>query len=319
MSRNHLPRFRRAAAATLSVALMLTNPAPDVHAQEANGQSAEQADPSQAAPAPPAQLAVSPGRFEIEITDRPSVHAVRLMNFGDEEVSVRASVVPWDLDEQNRVRELEITEQTLDQAMVFNPREFTIPARSEQTVRFSIRPRVRPAPGEHRAMIYFEEQPREVTDGQLQVLFKVGVAVYAYAGDISRVGELDDVQVRSNDTIFNAAFDIGSRGNAHVRMMGQYAIWPADRFPGLDSVRPFQDIGRPDFQPPEPVLRVGSLPTTPVLAGTTRQLILAAAHSLVPGDYVFTAVGTLGGDEIRRAVPFQVPRTGAPVAAGQQD
>ena len=310
MRRNHLPRFRRSAVTTLGAVLLATTFAAAAVAQESK---------TAVPPNPPAQLAVSPGRFEVEVSDRPSVQALKLMNFSDRDVTVKVSVVPWDLDENSRVRELETTEETLDQAMVFNPREFTVSARSEQTVRFSIRPRMRPAAGEHRAMLYFTEVPHEAVAGQLQVLFKVGVAVYAYAGEISRVAELGEVAVRSTEQVFNAVFDIESRGNAHVRMAGQYAIWPAEQFPGIDLVEPFEDIDRIDFRAPEPVLLAGHLPGTPVLPGTERQLILAAAHSLPAGDYVLSAVGTLGDREIRRAVAFEVPRAGAPIVAGQQD
>ena len=39
--------------------------------------------------------------------------------------------------------------------MIINPVEFTIPAGGEQVVRFAVRPRAQPEPGEHRAMVFF--------------------------------------------------------------------------------------------------------------------------------------------------------------------
>lgn len=311
MLRIHLPRIPRALVATAALALL--------PALATAQQATPAADRPSTDPQPPAQLAVSPGRFEIDLNDGPAVHAVRLMNFGTREVPVKVTVVPWELDEQNRVVELAPGEDSLDQAMIFNPSEFVVPPRSEQTVRFSIRPRTRPTDGEHRAMIYFEEQPTAERTGGLQVLFRVGVAIYAYAGEVRREGELRQVRVASNASVLSAAFDIASAGNAHVRMVGQYAVWPVDRFPGLDGLQPFEGLDQPDFRAPEPVMLAGALPAIPVLGGSSRQVFLASQHSLAPGRYVLTALGTLGEVPIREAIEFVVPAAAPDVAIGRQD
>lgn len=321
MTRSPLPRPQRLLAVALAAALL---PAAAGHAQETTATSAATAPAAdRRGPRPdvrpPAQLAVSPGRFEIDMNEGPSVHAVRLMNFGDREVAVRVAVVPWELDEQNRVVTLPPAEDTLDQAMIFNPSSFVVAPRSEQTVRFSIRPRTRPETGEHRAMIYFEEQPRGDQAAGLQVLFRVGVAVYAYAGEVQRAGELRELRIASSPKILSAAFDIASAGNAHVRLQGQYAVWPVDRFPGLEGLEPFEGLDRPDFRVPEPALMAGALPAIPVLAGTERQVFMANEHSLPPGQYILTALGTLGDLPIRRAMEFVVPAAPADVAVGRQD
>lgn len=266
---------------------------------------------------PPAQLAVSPARFEVELGSKPTVQSARLINMSDREIDVEVTVAPWELDEDSRVRLVEPDEQSIDQWMVFNPREFKVPARSEQTVRFSIRPRVRPDDGEHRAMIYFQEKPAEGPDGpQVQVLFKLGVAVYAYAGNVERTATLEGVQVASDASVLSAAFDIDSTGNAHVRLDGQYAIWPKAAFPGLAAVALFEGIELPDFVTPEPVLIAGTLPSTPVLGGTRRRILLNGGHALPPGEYVLTAVGTLGSTAVHEAVDFVVPPVAAASTAG---
>lgn len=281
------------------------------------------ASPQEAAPPrsgadvrPPAQLAVSPSRFEVELGAKPTVQSARLINMSSRDVTVEVSVVPWDLDDDSRVRLLTPDEQSIDQWMVFNPREFTVPANSEQTVRFSIRPRVRPAEGEHRGMIYFQEKPAANANGtQVQVLFKLGVAVYAYAGEIRRAATLQGLKVASSVSVLEAAFDIESTGNAHVRLDGQYAIWPKAAFPGVAAVSLLEGLQVPGFVAPAPVVIAGSLPSTPVLARTRRQILLTGGHSLPPGDYVLSAIGTLGGVEVREAAEFAVPTPGSTAAA----
>ena len=97
---------------------------------------------------PPAQIAVSPSRFEVEIGPKPTTEAVTVMNLGKDPVTIMVTVASWDLDELNKVRILEPDEQSLDQWMVINPLRFTVPSGKSQTVRFSIRPKIRPLPGE---------------------------------------------------------------------------------------------------------------------------------------------------------------------------
>lgn len=265
---------------------------------------------------PPARIAVSPGKFEVPIGPQPVVESLKLINFGDSPVDIRVSLASWDLDDNSRVRLLESGEQTLDQWMLVNPRTFTVEAGGEQTVRFSIRPRQRPSEGEHRAMIYFEEVPGARSEEKpVQVRFKLGVAVYAHAGDVERAGRLNELRVAADPRLLRADFDISSVGNVHVRMRGQYAIWPADAFPGLDAIGPFEGLDRPDFRPPAPALLVGALPNTPVLAGTRRALPLVGGHGLPAGRYVLTALGELGPGTIREAVEFTIPAAEAAESA----
>ncbi len=297
-----------AAAATMAISLLA--------GAGALAQEGQRTRPA-AIPDPPAQFAVSPGKFEIPIGSKAAVESVQLINFSDREVEIRVSVATWDLDEGGRVRHLESTEQTLDQWLVFNPSHFTVPPRSAQTVRFAIRPRVQPAPGEHRAMIYFEEVPRQQAGHSFQVVFRVGVAVYAYAGEVHRRGELNALEVVSGPGLLRAAFDISSEGNVHVRLNGQYAVWPLERFPGVASIAPLEGIERPDFVAPEPIRLAGVLPNTPVLPGTRRRVVLATHHTLAPGRYVLVALGKVGEESFRRVAEFVVPPAAPLRVAGQ--
>ncbi|MDX1388368.1 MAG: hypothetical protein R3344_04215, partial [Acidobacteriota bacterium] len=180
--------------------------------------------------APPAQIAVSPSRFEVEIGSKPTTESVDVVNLGDQAVTIKVTVATWDLDERNQVRILEPDEQSLDQWMVVNPLQFTIPAGRTQTVRFSIRPKIRPLPGEHRAMLYFEQVLPEETAARIRLKFKVGVAVYAFAGDVTREGTLHGIDVVHGQNPAHFRFDVSSDGTAHVRLHGEYEVYRADDY-----------------------------------------------------------------------------------------
>lgn len=253
-----------------------------------------------------AQLAVSPSRFELELDGRPSVHSLRLTNLGVGATEVKVSVVPWVLDERNQIQVVPPDEQSLDQWIVFNPSRFRIEGNSFQTVRFSIRPRVQPEPGEHRAMIYIEQVKGPEKGKTIQIQFKVGVAVYAYFGEIERTGKVDGVEARADQKRVVARVDIKSDGNAHVRMDGDYYIWPVTTFPGEDQILNV-DFKANDGGGEAALVGTGRLPTMPVLPGTQRAVVLTADHHLKPGEYVLALIGSLSGTPFSRSTAFRVP------------
>jgi P pilus assembly chaperone PapD len=257
---------------------------------------------------PPAQVAVSPSRVELQIGTKPTTESLTLFNYSDQSVQIGVSVAHWDLDEQNNVRIIEPHEQSLDQWLVVNPLRFRVAPKSSQTVRFSIRPRVRPEPGEHRAMIYFDQILPGESTANLRVRFRMGVAIYAHAGEVVRSGRLNSVQVVSGTNPISAKFDISSEGTSHVRLTGQYAIWPARRYPGFENTSAIEALGRPEAMVPPEILVAGLLPARPVLPGTRREVLLLTPSELPPGSYVLDLNGEMPGEEsVDRGIPFTVP------------
>ncbi len=263
---------------------------------------------AQGPPSAPPQVAISPSRFELDIGPQPTTESVRIMNLGDAPIEVQVSVANWDLDEANQVRVLDPTEQSLDQWMTINPLRFTVAPRETQNVRFSIRPRVAPEPGEHRAMIYLDQILGDEPRAGMRMRFQYGVAVYGQVGERLRKGTLHGIDVSAADGVLSARFDISSEGTAHVRMTGQYAIWPAEAYPGAAATGVY-DSRNP---PPAAVVQVGNLPSLPVLPGYRRQLVLREQLTLTPGTYVFDINGDLSGMPLDQAVPFTVAKPATP-------
>ncbi|HXV74907.1 MAG TPA: hypothetical protein VD788_01200, partial [Candidatus Polarisedimenticolaceae bacterium] len=258
------------------------------------------------ATAPPAQIAVSPSKLELVLRDRPATETLTLMNLGDEQVEIDVAVANWDLDQDNRVRLLEPDEQSLDQWMVINPLHFVLPPGKSQAVRFSIRPRVAPVPGEHRAMIYFNQVLPATNESVVRVRFSVGVAIYAHAGEPTRDGTLNDVMVVSGSNPPVARLDVSSVGSAHVRVAGQYAIYPASSYPGTVLTSWSPETGPQEIETPAAAIVAGALPSKPVLPRTRRQLVLQTFERLAPGEYVLDLNGELHGRPIDLAVPFTI-------------
>lgn len=260
---------------------------------------------AQEGPAPPPQVAIGPPRFELDLGPSPSTEAIRVSNLGDHAIDIQVSVTNWDLDEGNQIRVIEPTEQSLDQWMIINPLRFTVPPRKTQNVRFSIRPRVAPEPGEHRAMIFLDQVLSEEGAQQgIRMRFQYGVAVYGQVGEPVRKGEVHGVDVRFDSGRLVGAFDISCTGNAHVRLDGQYGIWPEEAFPGKDVTGVIDEKDTP----PEELLHFGQLPSLPVLPGYRRQLGFDLNMPLEPGVYIMDVNGVLAGTPIGLAFPFTVPK-----------
>ncbi|MBD2387970.1 fimbrial biogenesis chaperone [Cylindrospermum sp. FACHB-282] len=260
-------------------------------------------------PATAMDIGVTPSRFEMEINaNKTRSQAIRVLNLSSKSVVLKVSVSDWVLNEDNKLQLVAPTEQSLSQWIIFTPSKFTIPARSAQTIRFSIRPKVKPRLGEHRALLYLEEvNPDNQQSKGVKVSGRLGVAIYGYVGDIKRVGVLNSVTVDTKPNSLKAIFDISSQGNAYVRLIGQYAIWLAAKYPGVQATKRVANLGKPEAKLPEAVLDAGLLPSLPILPNNQRKLQLPITKTLPPGNYVLDINGTLGGVVIKKGIPFTVP------------
>lgn len=254
------------------------------------------------------ELAVSPPRIELEINGKTRTQSIKIVNFSSKPAEIKAYVRSWTTREDNELQVVESNEQSLDQWIVFTPSRFTIPGNSSQIVRFAIRPKVKPTPGEHRAVLYLEEVPPEENQNQQGVITvaRFGVVIYAYAGEIKRVGVLNSVNIDAKPNKVTAVFDVSSTGNAHVRMKGQYAIYQAAKYPGASATKPLANLDDAAKLSPN-VLDTGLLQLSPVLPNNRRQLLLSISKKLPPGNYVLDLNGDLSGTPIDKGIPFTVP------------
>ncbi|MEA5572759.1 molecular chaperone [Calothrix sp. UHCC 0171] len=271
------------------------------------------------APATALEIGVSPPKFEVEMNGKGRSQSIKITNFSAEPVEMQAYVRNWTLNEENKLQEIQSTENSLDQWIVFTPARFTIPPRSSQSLRFAIRPKVQPQEGEHRAVIYLEEVlPQSKENSQSVVTIgRVGIVVYGYAGKIKRAGTLNSINVDAKANSVNAIFDISSTGNANVRMKGQYSIWRAANYPGAKATQPISGISgaaSANVKLPANVVDAGILRDTPVLASTRRKLVMPI-KKLPPGNYVLDINGDLNGVAVDQGIPFTVPATGTTPAA----
>lgn len=256
------------------------------------------------------EISVSPPRVEVDMNSRKSrSNTIKLTNFADKPVQMRAFVKNWTMDEQNELKDIPSTEKSLDQWILFTPSKFTIPAGGTQTVRFSIRPKEKPSAGEHRAVIYFEELASNAESETVGTKATIGVVVYAYSGEIQRLGKINNVKVDTKPDGIKAIFDVSNQGNAHVRIRGQYAIYNAAKYPGAKATQFIKNVANSNKKLPPNVLGVGKITVPPVLPNTKRRLPQIVNAKLPPGNYVLDINAELSGEPIDKGIPFTVTDT----------
>ncbi|NTU96650.1 MAG: molecular chaperone [Chlorobiaceae bacterium] len=250
---------------------------------------------------PPGQIGVAPSMFEIPIGQKPVNESVRIFNLKKTPTTVKVEVYNWTLDEKEEVKLLPPDKQSLDRWILINPLSFTVEPGKSQVVRFSIRPTVKPEPGEHRAMIYFIEQPSAaIADSAkaLEILFKLGVGVYGQADPVKRAGSLN--QFSFDKTTSSLTADISNAGNVHTRMKGNYSVWKKDAFPGLSAAGKLTDQLKPENNPKGLVLS-GQINQSPVLPGSRRIIRTQLLLPKGPGSYIIAVNADMDGKSVERS------------------
>ncbi|MGC8916443.1 MAG: fimbrial biogenesis chaperone [Thermoanaerobaculum sp.] len=251
-------------------------------------------------------IGVSPPRFDITLEGPTAADAFKVVNLGESPLHLKVSVAHFGLDEENRLVSLPPTPQSADQWLVVTPLEFVIEPGKTQTVRFAVRPRVKPEPGEHRAMIFLEEQPPQDRPFATLNLARVGVGVYVNVPPVERQARVHCVDFRWLAGKLWAALDISSLGNAHVRPQAFFVVWPEKAFPGTVGSHPVQKEPGGPVAVPEGASLAGAVPDIPVLPQTRRTLRFILG-SVPPGEYVVELFGRVENEVLSWAVPLTVP------------
>ena len=258
-----------------------------------------------------AQVGFSPQYFDLPLAEAQGTHAYRLFNLTPDAKQVKVSVVSWDFDERGEIRILPSTDTSLDQWVVVNPVEFSIPPGESQAVRFSIRPAVALADGEHRAMLIFDEvlqaqdAPAASAAGAqtaLRARFQFRSAIYLQAGAVSRRAEITSATADATTLRLQAR----ASGSANTRLDGQFMIWKAAAFPGLEKVALLGNLTAEKPELPSGMLAAGRLPGQPVLPGSSRSYEIALGTTLAKGSYVAVLLGHFGEAALSRQIAFDV-------------
>jgi len=173
---------------------------------------------------PSAKVGVSPSRFELVYDKRAKTQVITLINYSDKPITAEISLSNWTLKD-GKIVEIAPTPQSLDQWILITPMRFTIKPKDMQKIRFAIRSRVKPKPGEHRAIIWFNEIPHEKSSKGIQFKFKLGVPVYLSVPPAKPKGVLKKLTTKVGKGEIFVTLAHGNTGNVHDRLTGSISLW----------------------------------------------------------------------------------------------
>ena len=241
------------------------------------------------------EIAVSPARFELDLNNSRKTQTLEIVNSADKPVEIGIDMANFDLDENNQLRVLPPTEQSLDQWIAINPTRVKIPAKGRRTMRFAIRPQVEPEDGEHRAVIFLNQNNTSEGEEGLRFKFRLGVVVYGQVGETNRTAQLHGVSPNAK----GMSLDVQNTGNAHARFKGIYAVWNAANYPGdaaaaamLQGIQDTRKISEDVVAPG--TLAAGVVAETPVLPGTRRNVVQQLPDVAKSGQRKVYLLGKLG-------------------------
>ena len=257
-----------------------------------------------------ARMAISPPRLEIQLPEDGLYNGeFAVINVSDTVLNVELSLHHWDIDENNQVRIIEPTEQSLDQWLVVNPLKASIPENSTQTVRFAVRPRVKPLIGEHRAMIYIRELPDQARTSKLTFRVTYGLPVYAHVGDIQRNAIVHSANLNNPDNLqISFTLDAENTGRYYVRPNGRIGIWKLSEYPGNSQADEIlsQIIDHENPSEQAPVFQKSIL-SKPILPATRRtQITQLSIDNLEKGQqYIARVAAQIGENKFSNSVEFE--------------
>ncbi len=252
------------------------------------------------------KILLNPPVHIIDLDKGKRVYNYELSNLGDADVAIEVELSNWTKDNTNNMLLVPPTAGSLDQWIIASPLTFTVPAEGSQVVRFSIRPAVTLAEGEHRAVFIFRQKDlgakKNNTDSRSLVvrnLFEIKSAVYATAGEVIRSGEILKCELTTN----SLRTRIQSSGNGHVRPSGRFQVWESSAFPGKAEALQI-DLKASD-ENPLGMLYEGRLRGASVLNGQT-QWVNHRLNSLNldTGSYIVLIHGRLGTSPLEIIEPF---------------
>ena len=259
-----------------------------------------------------ARMAISPPRIELQLSESGQANGeFAIINVSDRPLAVELSIFNWTLDESNSTKIIPPTPQSLDQWLIVNPLKVDIPANSNQTIRYGIRPKVKPELGEHRAIIYIKELPDQTQPESQGVQFRLtyGLPIYANVGKVTRQANIQDSQLLFQDSdkiIFT--LDISNPGLYYVRPSGLIGVWQQERYPGDEAADDYLfealSSAQADF-PNKPAIEKYIL-NKPVLPKHQRQQnTILLINELSAGSYTARVVANVADHKVRKSINFQ--------------
>jgi len=180
-----------------------------------------------------ADIAIKPAYVEVALDARTPSGRFIISNLGDTEERYRVNALFFVYSEHGAFQQLETGPWSLAEWIHFNPKELTLPPKSQQAVRFAIVPRSPLEPGEYWAAMELESlrinealstDPNTGKTVKIKMLSTIVVPIFGSAGTVRYEGQIKEagISVENGEVMLNAL--VAATGTGRLGLIGKYQI-----------------------------------------------------------------------------------------------
>lgn len=218
-----------------------------------------------------AGLSISPAFLEVNMDSGTPSGQFQISNTGDEVERYRVKMVYFTFTQDGGFRELPDDEHSLVPLIKFNPKEFAIPPKSRQAVRFYIPNSGKLKNGEYWAAMQLESlktTEARSSDGKgknyrFQVVTNIVVPIFATHGEVRYTGAVKGIKLVDKGAQKGIETVVANTGQGRLFVIGEYEV--------------VSESGE--------VAAQGGLSRAYVMPGTERLLTADLTKELPPGKY----------------------------------
>lgn len=183
-----------------------------------------------------AALSISPAFVEVTLDKGVPSGQFLVTNVGDVEERYRIKARSFLFLEDGGVRLAEADEQSLATWIKFNPKEFTLPPNTKQTIRFAVIPKGKLRPGEYWAVMELESLSSSFASGKdaggrefnLEIVPSILVPICGKVGDVKYQGVLKQLRAFAVDNGSAIEVYLTNTGEGRLRVSGEYEIFDSN-------------------------------------------------------------------------------------------
>lgn len=219
-----------------------------------------------------AMVTISPAFLEISLDKGRPAGQFTITNTGDETERYRINTAHFVFGETGNLQMIPPDRNSLAPWVKFNPKEFSLPPKSNVKVRFTIVPKAKLEDREYWAAMELESLKTNITSGKdaagrtmtLEVIPAIIVPIFATNGKIRHACRILDVVLKPGEPSLLLETRLVNAGTGHLALSGRYRI--------SDASGTLVDEGK--------------LGGDYVLAGATRVFTQTLQKKIAPGEYL---------------------------------
>jgi hypothetical protein len=180
-----------------------------------------------------ASIRIQPAYVEVQMDRGRPAGRFLISNVGEQEERYRINAVHFTYSEQGGLRQSKTGDHSLAQWIRFNPREITLPPKTQRAVRFAIVPRGKLQPGEYWAAMELESLNVNVVTTKsdqagrsvkLRTVTAIMAPIFGSVGKVSYSGEIKQLELTKEDgAIFLEAL-VAATGTGRIGAKARYEI-----------------------------------------------------------------------------------------------